>query len=157
MTGIDHAELLAYILERLNDDLAESDNDDRLNKWLATASPADITRWRIMCDYEPAKRSARRGDFGPLLKILTAFDPELADLITGKRQKRVRRSPVKTFIKAIEYRDRRDRADAIKRIRELIEEKIEARPSRELVVEVAAKVLKSEPEEISKIIHRGKP
>jgi hypothetical protein len=155
MTGNYHSELLAYVRERLHDDQAESDNDDRLDKWLATASPADIARWQINSNYEPAKQRARNGDFEPSLKILAAFDPDLADLITGKRQKRRRRQP--QILKAIEYWEKRDRANTISRIRELIKEKINKAPSHDLVKDIAAEVLNCDPEIIAKIIHRGTP
>jgi hypothetical protein len=153
VTSIDHDELLVYVLARLEDDRAVSDLDDRLDNWCQTASPADIARWQIERNYEPAKQRARSGDFGPLLKLLTAFDPDLASLIVGKRQKRRRRKL--QLLKAMQNQDARDRADVVRRVRELIEEKIEARPGRNLVVEIAAKVLKCETEIISKIIHRG--
>ena len=154
MTDIDRDKLLAYVLARLQDDReddrAYSDSHDPHLTMRPEATP--LIHAQFM--YDAAKDSARRGDFAPLLKILVARDPDLAGLITGKKQKRVRRKS--QLGKSKEYWEKRDRADAIKRIRKLIEEKIKA-PSHDLVKDIAAEILNCDPEIISKIIHRGTP
>jgi hypothetical protein len=154
--------LLTYVLSRLDDDYNKSNLYDPT---MLTVSPevARLIHERNM--YTLAKAAARRGEFEPLLKILTAFavrqlnlnsDPELADLITGKTQPRRRRKS--SFIDPAynAFWERRECANAVKRIREIIAEKIEKQPSHELVIEIAAAVLECDPKEISKIIHRGK-
>lgn len=105
--------------------------------------------------YIDAKHRARNGDHEPLLRFLAAFvDPELPSLIKGKPQPRRRRKPSgKPFRDTAEPQI----AASIKRIRELIVEKIEVQPTHDGLVEIAAEILKVDPEKISKIIHRGNP
>jgi polyribonucleotide nucleotidyltransferase len=150
---IEYHELLAYVRERLEDDRAKSDIYDPL----LTISPEGEQRLLWNHAYIIAKAEARKNNFEPLLKILTSRDPELADLIKGKPQPR-RRSLIKNNIsKANAYSEKRERADAVRRIREIIEDKIERQPSHERLIEIAAAVLECDPKEISRIIHRGKP
>ena len=158
MSDIERNELLTFVLARLDDDRAENDYDPH-----STASPEVGQQIHERFAYSQAKAKARAGDVGPLLEILTVFavrqlglvsDPELADLITGKKQKRRRREC--DLIKEIARDERCERYATVQRIREIIEEH-QTNPSHALIVEIAAAVLGCDPKEILKIIRRGKP
>jgi hypothetical protein len=97
-----------------------------------------------------AKQHARGGDLEPLRKLY----PEIAEFIAKPKIKRVRRPFA--MLKAIRRTNRRDKADTIRRIREIIQDEIgQTRVDAELVAYIAAKVLKTTPQEIEKTIHRG--
>jgi hypothetical protein len=133
----DRADLLAAVYCRLY-----GDNDDD-GRDLALTLPG--------YHLDLAKHQARNGNLEPLRKL----NPEIAEFIAKPAQvKRVRRH--KAAIMSIRKSERNEQIDTIRRIREILEE-IEVRPSHDLVVEIAAKVLKLKPEIISKIIHRGMP
>jgi hypothetical protein len=158
--------LLTYVLSQLAKDYDESNLYDPTT--LTVSPEVDREVDRLLHEgmmYDLAKAKARSGESKELIRILTifalrqlnrSFDPELADLITGKTQPRRRRSPVVNILKAEAYDKKCERSAAVKRIREIIEEKIEKPPSHDLLVDIAAAVLECDPEEIKKNIHRGK-
>ena len=147
MTGaaLDKAELLALVRYRLYED------DDRsyLQKGVA---PGYV--------YIIAKERARNGNLEPLQKILADLtgDPDIAEFIAQPsrppwpKHKRKDYARYKPFLEHA----KRAQGDMVRRIREIIQEQTgKSYGIGELVIEIAAKVLECEPEEVRELIKRG--
>ncbi len=107
-----------------------------------------------------AKQQARNGNLEPLRKILADLtgDPDIADFIaqpsppSWPKHKRKDYARYKPFLEHA----KRAQGDTIRRIREIIQEQTgKSYGIGELVIEIAAKVLKCEPEEVRELIKRG--
>jgi hypothetical protein len=153
-TPPDKDDLLAFVYSRLY-----ADDDDRLEKWLATAPPKDVVAWQAKHAYSFAKQQARKGDLEPLRKILVDLtgDSSLAEFIARPARPSWPKHVRKDYAGARPFKDfaREIQGDTVRRIRELVPEKTGGHRNSGLVIEIAAKVLKCPEEEIREIIKRG--